>query len=131
MSICIECGESACGEEIFTTEKGSITCYYCHSHLNRVNLDGSTARKMDDYLASKTKEWSFSFFTFDTNCYQKTLTKFSWVYSLLYHFVISPWTTQEKSYFLLVKISEKDTWSSYRKHRHNVKSLVAISNKWI
>ena len=53
MSICIQCGEPACGEETYTTEKGSTTCYFCHSHLNQVNLDGSLARAIDQYLDSK------------------------------------------------------------------------------
>jgi hypothetical protein len=49
MSVCLECGEPACGEETYTTEKGSTTCYFCQAHLNRVNLDGNLIRKLNNY----------------------------------------------------------------------------------
>ena len=49
MSVCIECGQPSCGEETFDGKNGKITCYFCHEHINRANMNERTREKVNAY----------------------------------------------------------------------------------
>lgn len=50
MSVCLECGKPACGEETYEEIQGKkITCYFCHEHINRAGLNEFGRRSLERY----------------------------------------------------------------------------------
>jgi len=50
MSVCIECGKPACGEEIVEGQNGKLTCYFCHWHIDQSKMDKDLSNRVQAYV---------------------------------------------------------------------------------